>query len=165
MYRRSTRAVALADLPASMSDHLARHAAERQLELRGARAWITHSENPPGTGLLAKALGRRANPVDPDAEHHTAVLLHSTHLVVATLGEKRGVSAVSLPLAQASVTRGSGIAARFGVASEDSGITVSGFPGEAGRPGTYFVGLGADAAGAECAAAVEAAIVAAKNPR
>ena len=68
---------------------------------------------------------------------------------------------MSLPLLQASVQRGSALAARLGVASED-GITIEGFPGEEGRPGSYFVGLGPDAAN-ECFDAVEAAVRAAKN--
>lgn len=165
MYRRSTRAVSLSDLPLAMSEHLARHAAERQLELREARVWLTRSENLPATGLIGRMLGRRANPVDPDVEHDTALLLLPTHLVVATAGARRGVSALSLPLIQASMTRGSALAQRFGVMGDEAGITVSGFPGEAGRPGTYYVGLGRDAAGDECAAAVEAAISATKNPR
>jgi hypothetical protein len=44
-------------------------------------------------------------------------------------------------------------------------MTIAGFPGHEGRPGTYFVGLGAYGAAAACVQAVEAAVTAVKNPR
>lgn len=165
MYLRSTRAAALGDLPSALAEKIRAHAAAHQLVLEGVRVWWTHSENPPAEGFLGRLLGRRANSADPDAAHDTVLVLHPTHLLVATAGEKRGVAAMSLPLVQASMTRGSALAARMGVAGGDDGMTLSGFAGEAGRPGTYFVGLGRDAAGEACAGAVEAALVAAKNPR
>jgi hypothetical protein len=90
-------------------------------------------------------------------------VLHPTHLIVGTHGPKRGTSILSLPLLQASVQRGSAMAARLGMTSED-GITIDGFPGEEGRPGSYFVGLGPEPAAGDCFAAVEAAVRAAKHP-
>lgn len=70
---------------------------------------------------------------------------------------------LSVPLAQASMTRGNSLAERLGQAP-DSGITILGFPGEHGRPGSYFFGLGSEPAATACVQAVEAAIVDAKNP-
>jgi hypothetical protein len=164
VYRRTTREADLGALAPGLSEAISAHAASRQIVLSQTRVWVTHSENPPAEGFFGKLFGSRANSADPDTEHDTVLVLHPTHLLVATAGAKRGTSVLSLPLMQASVSRGNAIAARFaGAAMADDGLTVSGFPGEHGRPGTYFVGLGAEPAGAECARAVEAAIVAAKN--
>lgn len=57
---------------------------------------------------------------------------------------------------------GSGVAAHVAAAvpGADDGMTISGFPGKEGRPGTHFFGLGGD-----CLAAVESAIRAAKSGR
>lgn len=164
MYRRSTRETSLASLPPALADALARHAAAHQLALDGARLWLTHSENPPAEGFLGKLLGRRANPVDPDVAHDTVLVLHRTQLLVATSGEKRGTAVLSVPLLQASVSRGSPLPAGFAsVPGANDGLSVSGFPGEHGRPGSYFVGLGPEPDAAECERAVTAAIAAAKN--
>jgi len=165
MYQRSTRATDLQSLAPALAAALTQHAAAHQLVLDTVRVWITHSINPPAEGLLGRWLGRRSNPTDPDAAHDTVLVLHPTHVIVATAGDKRGLAVLSLPLVQASVQRGSAIAAKMGIAGADDGMTLAGFPGTEGRPGTYFVGLGLDAEGAACVAAVEAAIVAAKNPR
>ncbi len=165
MYRRTTRETTLASLPRPIAEALSTHASSHQIELGGVRCWVTHSENPPADGFFGKLLGRRANPVDPDAEHDTVLVLHPTHVLVATSGARRGTSVLSLPLAQASLTRGSAIAARMGVAGPNDGFTLSGFPGDEGRPGTYFVGLGSGPSGEECARAVEDAIRVRKNPR
>lgn len=166
MYLRTTRETSLSALPATIASALGDHAAKNQIELdaAGVRCWLTHSENPPANGFLGKVFGRRANPVDPDAEHFTALVLHPMHVIVATAGAKRGTVVMSLPLAQASLTRGALLAAQIGIALDQEGVTLSGFPGTQGCPGTYFVGL-AGASGAECADVVEAAIRAQKNPR
>ena len=167
MYRRTTREVPLGAVPPSIAAALAKHAGDHQLTLDAARArvWHTHSENPPADGFWGKLFGTRANSVDPDAQHDSVLVLHPTHLLVATSGEKR-TSVLSLALLSASITRGSVVAAKFGVEvpGANDGITITGFPGEIGRPGSYFFGLGGDAAGAECARAVETAVTAAKNP-
>ncbi|MCC6216703.1 MAG: hypothetical protein IT376_17720 [Polyangiaceae bacterium] len=166
MYRRTTREIPLASAPPAVAEALARHCADHQLTLDPARcrAWHTHSENPEAAGFFGKLLGRRANPADPDAEHDSVLVLHPTHVVLATTGKARGSVAMSLPLLQASVRRGSALpahlAARVPGASE--GITLSGFPGHVGRPGEYFFGLGEGPAAQRCATAVEAAVAAAK---
>ncbi len=164
MYRRTTRELPFASLSPELSQAISAHADSRQIVLSQPRVWVTHSENPPATGFFGKLFGSRANSADPDTEHDTVLVLHPTHVLVATSGAKRGTSVLSVPLMQASVTRGNSIAARLGgpMASDD-GLTISGFPGEHGRPGTYFVGLGPEAASADCARAVEAAIVSVKN--
>lgn len=165
MYLRSTRSGVLAALPPQVAEAVTKHAAQHQLRLEGARVWITHSENPPSKGFFGKLFGSRANPVDRDAWHDTFILLHATFLVVATVGEKRPPSVLSLPLAVASMVRGTAIPLAANVPGANDGITVTGFPGEVGRPGSYFVGLGPDAAGRECATAIEQAITSAKNLR
>ena len=106
-------------------------------------------------------------------EHHLVfaipamvLALHATHLLVGTHGASRGTAVMSLPLLQATVTRG-GVLAGHPLAAgldvpADDGLTISGFPGTEGRPGTYFVGLGPGAADA-CFEAVRAAVARAKN--
>lgn len=164
LYRSLTAATSLDALPPTLRDAVRAHAAARQFDLAGARCWLTHSTNPPGTGVIASLFGRRANPADPDLEHWTLVALHPTQLVMATLGEKRGCSVLSLPLASASVSRHSALLqALGGDAPSDSGMYVSGLPGDAGRPGTFMVKLGDDPDGTACYAAVEAAIATAKR--
>lgn len=164
MYRRSTRETKLAELAPPVREKLNQHAAQNQLVLGpDVRVWITHSENPPATGFFGKLFGSRANSVDPDPEHDTVILIHSSHLVFVTSGAKRGTSAISVPLSLASMQRGDAVAAKLGVTGANDGMTIAGFPGEHGNVGSYFVGLGQDPAGAACAQAIEAAIVAAKN--
>lgn len=164
-YLRTTRAVTVAELSAPLRDALADHATKNQLSLDGARAWLTHSDNPPASGLFGKLLGRRANPVDPDASHHSVLVLISRHAIIATTGERRGTSVLSVPLLQAAVVRGSGVAARLAmnVPGAEDGMTLSGFPGEEGRPGTLYFGLGNEPAAAECFTALEQAIANAKR--
>jgi hypothetical protein len=66
-------------------------------------------------------------------------------------------------LAQASLAAGLGLAGKLNAEAIDpSGFTLTGFPGE--QTGSYYVGLGPEAAAAECVSAVQSAITAAKNP-
>ncbi len=162
LYIRSTREVASAEVQQAFGSALAEHAAKHQLELGSLRAWLTHSENPPATGFFGRLLGRRSNSVDPDPWHDTLIALHPTHLIVGTSGPKRGTSVLSLPLVQASIQRGH---SRLGLpgAPTDDGIRIEGFPGQVGRPGSYFVGLGPEPAANECFGAIESAVRAAKN--
>ncbi len=156
MYRRSTRAVALDELPDPVRAELAAFAERNQLTVDDSvRLWLTHSENMPATSVLGRALGRRANSADPDTSHDVAVILLDKHLVIVTAGDKRGVASLSLPLIGASVSPGPHLDP-----SVDQGFSVSGFPGDHNAPGTFFVGLGPEPAG--CYEAVRAAIVEAK---
>lgn len=164
LYLRETRPIELSAVPPALREAIVAWGARHQVALDSVTAWHTHSVNPPGEGLLARLLGRRANPVDPDTEHDAVLVLHPTHLIVGTLGARRGVSVLGAPIMQCSVTRGSLLAARLGgAAPTDDGITLSGFPGAEGRPGTYFFGLGG-AGSDSCFAAVESAVRARKNP-
>ncbi len=164
LYQSTTRTIGLDALPAPLLEKVRAHAAANQLALDGARVWLTRSANPKAEGLLAGLFGRRANPVDPDAEHWTCVVLHRAWLLMGTYGAQRGASALSLQLAAASVARGSALAARFGAELQsDPGFTVTGLTGEAGRPGTCFVKTGDDDDGRACFAEVERAVLAAKN--
>ena len=60
--------------------------------------------------------------MDPDAEHFTALVLHPMHVIVATAGAKRGTVVMSLPLAQASLTRGALLAAQIGIALDQNAL-------------------------------------------
>jgi len=162
MYLRHTRSVRLDELPAHIRGKLAAHAESRQIQLGGVRAWLTHSENPPASSGLGKLLRRRANPSDPDDEHCTVLVLHPTQILVAIDGAKRGTSALSVPLAQASVSDDSALRALHPAISDQAGFTISGFAGE--QTGSFYIGLGTEAAATECFSAVQSAITAAKNP-
>jgi hypothetical protein len=163
IYARHTRPATIGDLAAHVREKLTAHADAHQLILTDVQAWLTHSENLPSGSGLGKLLRRRANPSDPDIEHDTVVVLHPTHLLVAIDGVKRGTSVLSLPLAQASVVSGTGLDARLGTATgETGGFTISGLAGDS--PGSFYVGLGTEPAAAECFSTVEAAVTAAKNP-
>lgn len=164
LYRSTTRACSVESLPAALAAKVRAHAAANQLALDGARVWLTRSENPKAEGFLAGLLGRRSNPLDADAEHFTCVVLHRAWILVGTLGEKRGASALSLALTSASITRGQVLAGAFGaVGPSDPGFSITGLPGEHGRPGSYFVKVGDDDDGRACFAEVERAVIAAKN--
>ncbi|KAF0969646.1 MULTISPECIES: hypothetical protein [Gordonia] len=153
-YQRTTVRADLSALPADLAAALRDHAESRQLTITDdLPAWITRSINPPSSSLTGKLFGRRANPADPDSEHQTLVALHPTHLLVVVSGANRGISALSVPLAVASVE----------TPESADGFAVTGFAGQDGRPGSYHLGVG-EPHGAECLEAVRAAIVAAKNP-
>jgi hypothetical protein len=59
------RAAELSSLPETLRRALLDWASQHQLSLDHTRVWHTRSENPPGEGFFARALGRRSNPVDP----------------------------------------------------------------------------------------------------
>lgn len=164
MYVRHTRAVQMGELAPHVRDKLTAHAESNQLVLSDVRMWLTHSDNPPADRGLGKLMRRRANPADPDAEHDTIAVLHRTHVLVATDGARRGTSVLSLPLTQASIVAGTGLGAELGpLAGETAGFTITGFAGGE-RPGSFYVGLGAEPAAAECFSSIESAIITAKNP-
>ncbi|QMU20609.1 hypothetical protein FOV72_10100 [Gordonia rubripertincta] len=153
-YQRTTVRADLSALPADVAAALRDHAASRQLTITDdLPAWSTRSINPPASSAIGRLLGRRANPADPDSENQTLVVLHPTHLLVVNSGAERGISALSVPLAIASIE----------APESPDGFGVTGFAGDGGRPGSYYLGVG-EPQGAECREAVRAAIVAAKNP-
>jgi hypothetical protein len=164
LYERSTKMVRYNELSMAMTEALAQHSESQQLTLaEDMPAWLTHSVNLPSQSFLGKLFGRRANGTDKDAAHDVLVVLHPTHLLLVTSGRNRGTAALSVPLSQASVRVGSALETSF-TAIEDSGITIGGFPGDHGQAGTFYIGLGPEPAGAECAEAIRAAITDAKNP-
>lgn len=156
-YQRTTVRADLSDLPADVAATLRDHADSTQLTVTDdLPAWITRSINPPSTTFFGKLFGRRSNPVDPDSEHQTLIVLHPTHLIVVVSGAERGVSALSCPLAVASMSSTPYV-------PKSDGFSVTGFAGHEGRPGSFYLGTG-EPAGTECREAVRSAIVAAKNP-
>lgn len=161
LYERSTVATDLDDLPTDMRASLDAYGLAHQLTFTEALpAWCTRSVNPPSNTMMGKLFRRRANPTDKDSEHQTAVIVHPTHVIVVISGAERGVSVLSAPLAVASISDGPAVG---GVGPDEPGFTITGLPGDAGRPGSFYVGLGPEPAGRECADAVRAAVAAAKN--
>jgi hypothetical protein len=170
MYVRHTRAIEMNELRADVLDKLTSYAAAQQIDLSGVRMWITHSENPPSNTLFGKMLRRRANPADSEPEHSDVVVLHPTQLIVVGDGPKRGISALAIPLARASVTRGIGIIAKMGLAEagEADGFSVTGVPvagSEGAGIGSIYIGTGPEPAAAECFSAIQSAIAAAKTSK
>lgn len=163
LYTSSTRELALDEIPEPLRAALRAHAEGASLSLGDVRAWLTHRENPKSTSFFGGLLGRRSNSVDPDPHHDIVLVLHPTHVLVGTHGPSRGTSVLSLALLQATASRGTALGAHADAPTDD-GITISGFPGTVGRPGTYFVGLGPGPDAEACVEALSAAIVRAKNP-
>lgn len=168
LYRSQTRSILVSALPSTLRNALLTHADGKKLAMVATSAWLTHRENPPSTTMFGKLFGKRSNDVDPDAEHDMVLVLHATHLLVGTSGARRGTTILSLPLLVATATRGGLLAGRTQRSNVDSpsddGLTISGFPGDHGSPGTYFMGLGAGADADACVRAVMSALEAAKNP-
>lgn len=168
LYRSETRTVPIVDVPTALRNALLTHADTKKLKLVSTNAWVTHRENPASRSVFGKLFGKRSNSADPDAEHDMVLVLHGTHLLVGTSGAVRGTTILSLPLLVATVTRGSLLAGRVQRPSQelpgDDGLTIGGFPGDQGNPGTYFMGLGPGADAAACVQAVMAAVESAKNP-
>lgn len=167
LYTSRTRELPFSEVPEPLRQALTDHATKGVLVLDHVRVWITHRENPESSSFLGRLFGRRSNPADPDPEHDMALVLHSTHLLVGTHGPSRGTAILSLPLLQATVARGSLLAGRLGADADtptDDGLSISGFPGSDGRPGSYFMGLGPGADAEACVEAVTAALSRVKNP-
>jgi hypothetical protein len=164
LYVSTTHEARLEGLPPTLLAAVRAHAERASLGLEGARVWCTHRENPPQTSFLGKLFGRRSNPADPDAEHDMVLVLTATHLVVATGGPTREATVMSVPLLGATATRGLVMAAALGHLDTpgDDGISIGGFPGTEGRPGTYFFGMGGPEADT-CFGAVRDALAAAKR--
>lgn len=164
LYVSTTREVSLEGLPPAILEALRAHAERASLGLEGLRVWLTHRENPPQTSFLGKLFGRRSNPADPDPEHDMVLVLGATHLFVATGGPTRPATVMSVPLLGATATRGLMMTAALGQldAPGDDGMSIGGFPGTEGRPGTYFFGMGGPEADT-CFGAVREALAAAKR--
>ncbi|MFT4088407.1 MAG: hypothetical protein QM658_14885 [Gordonia sp. (in: high G+C Gram-positive bacteria)] len=159
MYERSTRTIALHDVPPAMRAELDAVAEARQLTvLDDSRAWLTRSVNKSSSSGIGRLFGRRANPLDPDAEHETLVVLLRSQLVVVIAGAVRGVSSLSVALSRASVSAGSVLGG-----PGDTGFAITGFPAEEGRAGSFYIGLGPEPAGSECYETIRAAITEAKR--
>ncbi len=165
LYSSRTRALSLDEVPEPLRVAVVDHAAKTALLLRDVRVWLTHRENPESSSFLGRLFGRRSNPVDADPAHDMILVLHPTHAIVGTHGPSRGTAVISVPLAHATATRGHALAGKLGGdVPMDDGVTLSGFPGTEGRPGTYFVGLGPGPDAEACFEAVTNAILRAKNP-
>lgn len=150
LYRSQTRSIAIPSLPSTLRNALLTYADTKKLKMVGARAWLTHRENPASTTMLGKLLKKRVNAADPDAEHDLVLVVHATHLLIGASGTARGTKIHSVTLAKATMTRGA-----------DGGLTIGGFAGE---PTTHLMGLGAGAEADACAEAVTRAIEAAQPP-
>lgn len=160
-YRSETRSTSIGELPTDLRAALVSYAENRKLKLILASFWQTHCENPVASTLLGKLLGKRANPSDPDAFHDMVLVVHASHLLLATSGRSRGTTVFSVPLLLATLTRGGLGATRrdgaFGRADDD-GMNIGGFSEDNGASGTGFMGLGAGPAAEACVLAATAAI-------
>lgn len=158
-YSRQTTEVSMQEVPRPLIATLEAHAEKRQLKLEDVRCWLTRSDNPPAMGFFGRLFGRRANPVDPNAWSMTLVALHPTHILVSFHDESGTSATLSAPQTQLWLHEGAG-------GGVTRGVTLTGFPSAfaGGEPSSYYVGLDTGPAGEECAAALEAALVAAKNP-
>jgi hypothetical protein len=163
-YRRTTREIDLSEIPPDMRAALSEYATAHQLTItEDLPAWLTRSENPPSTSAFGRLLKRRANPADPDSEHQTLVVLHPTHLIVTISGAERGVNVLSVAFAAASVADGHGLGPSAPMPEGESGFSVTGFSGDEGRPGSFYIGVGPEQAGRDCRDRVVGAVLAAKN--
>ena len=165
-YRSETRSTTLGDLPSDLRAALVSHAEKRKLKLILASVWQTHRENPVASTMLGKLLGRRANASDPDAFHDMVLVIHASHLLLATSGRSRGTSVFSVPLLLATLTRGGLVANGHDGALErpgDDGMNIGGFSEDNGASGTGFMGLGAGPAAEACVLAATAAMADAKS--
>ena len=169
LYQSTTHETTLASLDPALRAAIEKHATGHQLTLDGARVWLTHSINPPGSGLLSKLLGRRNNPTDADPEHWTCIVVTRTQIALATHGPARGTSVLSLAAIAASARWGMDLGPLGAMApglAADPGFSLEGFASatvSAGRAGTMFVKVSDDAAGRACFDAVVACITEAKK--
>lgn len=148
-----------------MRSALLSYAVDHQLVVDGAlSAWLHHSENIPSSSAIGRLLGRRANPADPDAEHDVLVVLHPTHVMVVVAGAIRGTSVFGVPLAAASISDHPRTTLAGNAFGEADGFTLTGLSGDEGRPGSFYIGVGPEPAGDDCAQAVRTAVARAKNP-
>ncbi|MEZ5211624.1 hypothetical protein MYK68_09905 [Gordonia sp. PP30] len=148
MYRRSTARMSLSALPPEILNAVTSCGEANQLTIAvDSPVWATHSVN----------LRNRA---DKDPESDVYMVLGGADLVIVTAGAKRGVSALTLPLREASISEGSRLQQLTG--HSEPGISITGFPGDNNSPGSFFVGLGTEPAAEECVQQLVAAVTAAK---
>jgi hypothetical protein len=143
MYVRSTQSVGIGELAPHIRDALTAHAESQQIELKDVPVWITRSENPLASSGLGTLLRRRANSADPDAAPSAVLVLHASQILVVIDGAKHGTTALSLPLTQASVAPGCARARATGrTDSTSDGYSITGVPGDHGRPGSLYISMG-----------------------
>ncbi|GIM93222.1 hypothetical protein [Paractinoplanes toevensis] len=155
LYNRSSRTIAVADVPPDVLAAIEAHAAERLLDpiTETAVACVaTLSKSLRKPGLFARLGGRM-----PEAEHQTFAVLIPTTLVVATAGDQRGITVLSTRLADVDL-----VGQTDPAYAVDSSIHVR---GRWGGPdvGSYVVALGDDPAGQAFHAALRTAVAAAKR--
>jgi hypothetical protein len=155
LYDRSSRTIAVSEIRTQVLAALEAHAAERLLDpvAETAVACVeTRSVSLRKPGFLARLGGRT-----PEAEHHTFAVLTPATLVAATTGEQRGVTVMSIRLADVDVIEPTDAAHVI-----DSSIHVQGRWGGP-ESSSYVVALGDDPAGQEFHAALRSAVAAAKR--
>jgi hypothetical protein len=155
-YERATTSTTLGALPEPIRAAVRAKAEGLQLTVADdAPAFLTHSRRLKKGGLLGRMLGSG----DPDAEHHTALVIGAKDILVATHGEKRGTAVLATRLDAADVSSLSErLSAASGVSTDDgmsiNGFHVSGTDGN-GR-GSFYVGLGPPQGAAARTALIEA---------
>ena len=155
LYDRTSRTVAASDIPPDVLAKLEAHAAERMLDPVATTATAcvaTRSVSLKKPGFLARLGG-----VPAEAGNHTFAVLTPGTLLVASAGEKRGVTVLSTRLADIEVV--GQIDPAYAI---DSSIQVQGRWGGP-EAASYSVALGDDPAGQEFHAALRAAVAAVKR--
>lgn len=135
-YQRTTRECSMSDLHPELVRAIREYARKRQLGDVESEVLIcceTTSERQK-KGLLNRLFG------DPDAVHHTAMLLTPRLLIWGTTGEKRGTSIISARLSDIEVRD------YDSSVIEDSGLDVFGFLNQSPERVQAFIGLGREQA-------------------
>lgn len=150
-YRRSTRTIRFAALPAPLRDALQQRGARPIPEDAPAVHTISVRLEPPG--FFERLLGS----ADPDTEHETALVLGDDVLFVAVSGAKRGSTAWQLPLASLHLADSPALAVPGGRALGPS-VTLQSpvFGVSEHRVGTYTVCFGSEPDGPSFAEALRA---------
>jgi hypothetical protein len=155
LYERSSRTIAFGEIRADVGAKLEEHAAARMLGAVGPVAVAcveTRSVSLKKPGFLARLGGHTTEP-----EHYTFAVLTPTTLLVAGVGEQRGITVLSTRLADVDAIEQTNPALVI-----DSSIHVQ---GRWGGPdvSSYTVGLGDDPAGRAFHDVLRAAVTAVKQ--
>lgn len=155
LYERSSRAISISDIRPDVLDLIEAHATGRLLGSVATAAIacvVTRSVSLAKPSFLARLGG-----MTTEAEHHTFAVLTPTALIVATTGQKRGVTVLSTRLADVDL-----IGRTDPVHAIDTSIQVQARWGGRGSS-SLSVGLGDDPAGREFHDSLRRAVSAAKQ--
>ncbi|GAA4671992.1 hypothetical protein [Phytohabitans rumicis] len=157
LYERSSQTISVRDIRPDVLDVIEAHATARMLGSVASTATEcvqTRSVSLKRPGLLARLGGATTEP-----EHQTVAVLTPTTLIVATVGEQRGITVLSTRLADVD-----GIEQMNPAPVVDSSVHVQARWGSA-EASSYIVALGDDQAARAFLAALRSAVTATKQAR